>query len=36
MYKKENNKHYRLKSVFPQGTIGDIARNTAPEKSNLN
>ena len=31
-YKKENNKHYKLKAVFPQGTIGDIARNTAPEE----
>ena len=31
-YKKENNKHYRLKVVFPQGTSSDIARYTAPEK----
>ena len=36
MYEKENNKLYRLKSVFPQGTSGDIARSTAPEKNNLN
>ena len=30
MYKKENNKHYRLKTVFLQVISGDIARNTAP------
>ena len=29
---KENNKHYRLKAVYQQGTSGDITRNTAPEK----
>ena len=31
-YKKEINKHYRLKAMFPQGTSGDIARNAAPEE----
>ena len=30
--RKEDNKHYRLKAVLPQGTGGDSARNTAPEK----
>ena len=29
---EENNKHYRLKAMFPQGTSDDIAWNTAPEK----
>ena len=30
--RKKINKDYRLKAVFPQGTSGDIARNTALEE----